>query len=161
MTIKKARQSLQIVLPENNTLSVALKNLKEIKDEYLDGNEHKAILGIRPEHIHIVDSLDKDTLKVETSICENLGSETLIYADFAIDKDLNIRESPSSIVIKRYQRDVFLAKQNIFIKFEKEKIHLFSNDENEETIYKTDKTNNTVDKPSLNVLSEDIIKDAK
>ena len=73
----------------------------------------------------------------------------------------NIRESPSSIVIKRYQRDVFLAKQNIFIKFEKEKIHLFSNDENEETIYKTDKTNNTVDKPSLNVLSEDIIKDTK
>ncbi len=160
VTIKKIRQSLQIVLPENNVLLVALKDLKKIKDEYLDGQEHKAILGIRPEHIQIVENADKDTFQVETSICENLGSETLVYADFALGKDLNIRESTSSIVIKRYERDVFLTKQNIFIKFEKKKIHLFSNDEKEETIYKTEDgemSNN--DKPSLNVLSEEVIQE--
>ncbi len=138
VSIKRVLNSIEITLPENNKLKVGLVKLRKIKDEYLDGNEHKVILGIRPEHVHIVSKKQDDSFQVETTICENLGSETLVYADFALGKDKNIRESTSSIVIKKYDRNLYSPKSNIFVEFEKDKIHLFSSDEKEETIYQID-----------------------
>lgn len=138
VSIKRVLNSIEITLPENNKLKVGLVKLRKIKNEYLDGNEHKVILGIRPEHVHIVSKKQDDSFQVETTICENLGSETLVYADFALGKDKNIRESTSSIVIKKYDRNLYSPKSNIFVEFEKDKIHLFSSDEKEETIYQID-----------------------
>lgn len=133
--MKKNEKNIEITLPNENILSIPLTQLRNIKKEYLDGELHHVILGIRPEHIHIMDQQTKGAFCVETSLCENLGSETLVYADFNLGSDLNIRESKSSLVIKKYDRTLYNPKDKIYVFFDANKIHLFTSDEKEESIY--------------------------
>lgn len=133
--MKKNKKNIEITLPNENVLSIPLAQLRNIKKEYLDGEFHHVILGIRPEHIHIVDQQTKGAFCVETSLCENLGSETLVYADFNLGSDLNIRESKSSLVIKKYDRILYNPKDKIYVFFDTNKIHLFTSDEKEESVY--------------------------
>lgn len=133
--MKKNKKNIEITLPNENILSIPLTQLRNIKKEYLDGEFHHVILGIRPEHIHIVDQQTKGAFCVETSLCENLGSETLVYADFNLGSDLNIRESKSSLVIKKYDRILYNPKDKIYVFFDTNKIHLFTSDEKEESVY--------------------------
>lgn len=133
--MKKNKKNIEITLPNENILSIPLAQLRNIKKEYLDGEFHHVILGIRPEHIHIVDQQTKGAFCVETSLCENLGSETLVYADFNLGSDLNIRESKSSLVIKKYDRILYNPKDKIYVFFDTNKIHLFTSDEKEESVY--------------------------
>lgn len=133
--MKKNKKNIEITLPNENILSIPLTQLRNIKKEYLDGELHHVILGIRPEHIHIVDQQTKGAFCVETSLCENLGSETLVYADFNLGSDLNIRESKSSLVIKKYDRILYNPKDKIYVFFDTNKIHLFTSDEKEESVY--------------------------
>ena len=124
--IQKVKDNLDIELPCNNKLSVPLKKMRKIEEQYLDGEIHPAILGIRSEDI----SLDpKGQFKVKVSITESLGSETLLYSDFDLEKEINIRESASAIVIKVPGRVDMERNQVINVNFNIEKIHLFDNDE--------------------------------
>ena len=127
--IKKVGEKLHVELPMGNKLDLNLKEMRKIEEEYLDGNEHSAILGIRSEDIHVD---DKGEFQVKVSITESLGSETLLYSDFDLEKELNIRESTSSIVIKVPGRVQMDRNSVIKINFDKNKIHLFRNDNDKE-----------------------------
>ncbi len=145
VTIQKVNRSLVVNLPYNNSFKVGLNQLRKIKDEYLDGHIHKAILGIRSEDIAL-EGNKEDCFKVKTSIVEVLGSETLIYADFNLsDNNEKVSTSASSLVIKCPKRVAYKNNEIINISFNKLKIHLFRNDDesgidrhsaqNEQTIY--------------------------
>ena len=127
--IKKVGEKLHVELPMGNKLDLNLKEMRKIEEEYLDGNEHSAILGIRSEDIHID---DKGEFEVKVSITESLGSETLLYSDFDLEKELNIRESTSSIVIKVPGRVSMERNSIVKVNFDKKKIHLFRNDNDKE-----------------------------
>ena len=134
VTIKRNGAWLNICLPGDNKLNVRLSDMRKLRPEYNDGNEHKAILGIRPEHIKIVNGDDTNSFKVKTSLCENLGSETLVYADFDLNNEFNIKESKSSLVLKKFDRESLENNKVINIVFDTSKIHLFSNDKYENSI---------------------------
>ncbi|MBO5578418.1 MAG: ATP-binding cassette domain-containing protein [Bacilli bacterium] len=127
--IKKVGEKLHVELPMGNKLDLNLREMRKIEEEYLDGNEHSAILGIRSEDIHID---DKGEFEVKVSITESLGSETLLYSDFDLEKELNIRESTSSIVIKIPGRVTMERNSVVKVNFDKKKIHLFRNDNDKE-----------------------------
>ena len=145
VTIQRVNRSLLVILPCDNSFKVGLTQLRKIKDEYLDGEVHKVILGIRSEDIFIDQNVE-DGFKVRTSIVEVLGSETLVYADFnLLDNNDKVSSSTSSIVIKCPKRVNYKNNEIINISFNKLKIHLFRNDDdseidrhsahNEESIY--------------------------
>ena len=127
--IQKQKDNLHITLPCGNQLSLPLKKMRKVKDEYLDGQIHSAILGIRSEDI-ILDP--KGPFKVKVSITESLGSETLLYSDFDLEKELNIRESASAIVIKVPGRADMERNAIVKVRFNQDKIHLFANDNDKE-----------------------------
>ena len=103
--------------------------MRKIEEGYLDGNVHSAILGIRSEDI----SVDpKGQFKVKVSITESLGSETLLYSDFDLDKEINIRESTSAIIVKVPGRMEMERNAVINVNFNLDKIHLFRNDNDKE-----------------------------
>ena len=129
VNIQKKGQNLEIELPLNNKLSIPLKEMRKIEEEYLDGEVHSAILGIRSEDIHLD---EKGEFEVKVSITESLGSETLLYSDLDLNKELNIRESESSIVIKVPGRIEMERNSVVRINFDKKKIHLFRNDNDKE-----------------------------
>ena len=130
VNIQKIKDKLHIEMCANNAFDIPLKEMRKIEEEYLDGEVHSAILGIRSENI----SIDpKGEFEVKVSITESLGSDTLIYSDFELDKEIDIRESLSSIVIKVPGRvDNIERNSKIRINFDKTKIHLFRNDNDKE-----------------------------
>ena len=129
VNIQKVKENLNIELPCGNKVSIPLKKMRKIEEGYLDGNVHSAILGIRSEDI----SVDpKGQFKVKVSITESLGSETLLYSDFDLDKEINIRESTSAIIVKVPGRMEMERNAVINVNFNLDKIHLFRNDNDKE-----------------------------
>ena len=129
VNIQKQKDKLHIDLPCGNELSIPLKEMRKIEEEYLDGAVHSAILGIRSEDV-ILDS--KGQFDVKVCITESLGSETLIYSDFDLEKEINIRESTSSLIIKVPGRTTVERDAIIKASFNVNKIHLFRNDNDKE-----------------------------
>jgi len=129
VNIKKDKTNLLIELPEGNKLEVPLNKMRRIEKEYLDGESHKAILGIRSEHV----SLDeKGAFKAKVTLEESLGSETLLYCDFDLNKDASIKESKSKIIVKIPGRCNVERNSIVNLTFDISKIHLFRDDDNKE-----------------------------
>ena len=129
VNIQKQKDELHIDMPCNNHLSIPLNRMRKIEPSYLDGKVHSAILGIRSEDV-VLDPNGNFTVKA--SITESLGSETLIYSDFDLNKEINIRESSSSLVIKVPGRTNVDRDSIVRIRFNLNKIHLFRNDNDKE-----------------------------
>ena len=111
-------------------LRYPLSQLKEIHEKVLDGNEHKMILGIRPDDIKISEN---GNLKTRINIIEVLGNEAIIYSDFNLDKNENANgENETSLVIKVPGRIEAKKDDIISLALPAEKIHFFENDEKDE-----------------------------
>lgn len=118
------------------TLSFPLKDLKEMNQSVLDGQEHKMILGIRPDDIRID---TKGMLKAKLNHMEILGNETLLYTDFS---EGTSRESETSLVVKINERKSLNKGDVLSLNFLPEKIHFFENDElNEKSLMITPRSN--------------------
>ena len=129
VNIQKVKDNLRVDVC-GNSFEMPLKSMRKIEEEYLDGEVHSAILGIRSENITIDDNGE---FEVKVSITESLGSDTLLYCDFELDKEIDIRESASSIVVKVPGRvDHIERNSKIRINFDKSKVHLFRNDNDKE-----------------------------
>lgn len=89
-------------------------------NRYLDDNT-KLTMGIRSEHIHIVEHSD---FEARVSVIETLGSECILYLKI---KDVEL-------TMKVSERVKLLQNQKIFIDFDKENIHLFDKNELEESV---------------------------
>ena len=130
VNVQKKGEKLHIEMCANNSFDIPLKTMRKMEKEYLDGEVHSAILGIRSEHITID---PKGEFEVKVFITESLGSDTLLYCDFATDKEIDIRESTSSIIVKVPGRvDEIDRNSKIRISFDKSKIHFFRNDNDKE-----------------------------
>ena len=129
VNIQKQGENLHIDLCEGNSLNLPLAKMRKIEEEYLDGEVHSVILGIRGEDVAVD---EKGEFEVKVCITESLGSDTLLYTDFALNKEIDIRESDSSLVIKIPGRIAVERESKIRINFNKDKIHLFRNDNDKE-----------------------------
>ena len=127
--IQKQKNNLHISLCEGNSLVIPLSNMRKVEESYLDGEVHPAILGIRSEDISIS---PKGDFEVKVCLSESLGSDTLIYTDFALNKEIDIRESKSSLVIKTAGRVDIQREAIVKVSFNKDKIHLFRDDNDKE-----------------------------
>ena len=113
VTIKKNGKNLDVKYPNGETQSYNLANMRTIKPEYLDGNEHGVTLGIRGENI----TLDEKGISAKLSIKEILGNTTQMFVKIT-------PESPDSIICVNDRND-YRQGDTVKIFFDEKRIHLF------------------------------------
>lgn len=100
-----AMNLLNIVLKDGNVWlgDVELKNLT-LPEVIKNSPQKEWILGIRPEHLDIVNFESDNTWNVILSLVETLGSEQLLYTTLG-NVSLTVRTEDSRSSEKRYQRN--------------------------------------------------------
>ena len=126
-TLKKVGEKVEINFDNSEAkVTVPYSMMLKTKPSYLDGN-HKVTIGLRAEDVSVDPekvAASSSVIKVKVSHKEELGNQTLIYADINMDGD-GYNESATRIIIsadgeKEYEYgEVINAALNI------EKVHLF------------------------------------
>lgn len=105
-------KTILLSFPDGQKVSLPLEKMRKIRPEYLDGNPHPAILGIRPEHLYFAEG----GLKAKATLSEILGSQTQVYGTL----------SGRQIVVEVPERMKVSEGQEMEVAFLPEKAHLFS-----------------------------------
>ena len=122
---KAGAKDVVITLPNNQEMKFPLKELREMKNEYIDGNEKELTLGVRGEHISISDK----GIDAVVSFVEILGNTTNILCKLdGFDAEFNITVQ---------ERSTLNSGDKIHINFLGKNIHLFDK-ETGRTIYTFD-----------------------
>ena len=116
VTVKKSGSKLSVKFANGETQSYSLANMRTIKEEYLDGNEHSVTLGIHGENM----TLDEKGLTAKLSIKEILGNTTQMFVKITPD-------SADSIVCVN-DRNEFRQGDSVKILLDERRIHLFDSD---------------------------------
>ncbi len=116
VTIKKNGKNLDVKYPNGEIQSYNLANMRTLKPEYLDGNEHGVTLGIRGENV----TLDEKGISAKLSIKEILGNTTQMFVKIT-------PESPDSIICVNDRND-YRQGDTVKIFFDEKRIHLFDDE---------------------------------
>ncbi len=121
VNVLKKRTRYEVSFSENVSVDIGKLDLKE---EYLQEKEFKAILGVRSEDIHLADENEKG-FEARVKIVETLGSECLVYMQ--LDNDNENFITNKEFVMKVQGRCSFMNGDVIKIALNNEHIHLFDN----------------------------------
>ena len=122
---KAGAKDVVVTLPNNEEIKYPLKELKEIKDKYIDGSEQELVLGIRGEHISIANK----GIEATVSFVEILGNTTNVLCKLeGLDNEINVTVQ---------ERSSLSSGDKIHLSFNSKDVHLFDK-ENERTVYSFD-----------------------
>ena len=131
VTFKAEAKDVSITLPNNEVVKVSLKELREMKNEYIDGSEKQLVLGVRGEHLIIGET----GIKAAVNFVEILGNTTNILCKLdGSDAEFNITVQ---------ERSTLQSGDVIHVSFLGSNIHLFDK-ESGRTIYAFDKEEEVV-----------------
>lgn len=111
--IKKVGKKLNVKFANGEKQNYELANLRKISDEFLDGKEHEASLGIRGENI----VLAENGLATKLTIKEMLGNTTQMFVKFTPDS--------ADIIVCVNERNNYRAGDEVRILFDEKRLHLF------------------------------------
>ena len=98
--LEKTDLGIRVAFDDTNVdFSAPLKYFSKVDEIYLDG-KRPIIAGIRSEHVSVDSKLYPFKTKCRVSYVEDLGVESQIYADFALNAEDAVIESPTKIIIK-------------------------------------------------------------
>ena len=97
-----------------DNVSFSFEDNGRFDKSYLNEEEKEVILGIRSEDI----VFSKSGIKCVVNLIEMLGSETLVHLNF-------VGDDKSTFILKTSERVNFNLKDEVYINFKNEKIHLF------------------------------------
>ena len=123
VTFKAGVKDVDIDLLNGKSIKYALKDFKEIKDQYIDGKDKQLVLGVRGEHI----SISKKGVEALVTFVEILGNTTNVLC--------KLKDSDVEFSISVQERSSLMQGDEIHIEFAPKNIHLFDK-ETGETIYK-------------------------
>ena len=121
-------EEILFTLLNGDTHISRISDLRSIDPAYLDGNEHNIVLGIRGEHIDLVDD---GGISFNVSMIEVLGSSAHIFGYMASDDN---NDPNNQVIVKTNYRVNYNQGDKIQIKFQDKNIHLFDA-ETEHTIF--------------------------
>lgn len=111
VTVKRDGGKLRAEFADGQTLSFELKNMRTVREDILDGNEHEVIMGARGESISVAD----EGLAVSVSIKEILGDNTHLF----------VRLGGSEYIVCLNDRVSYAPGQTVKLAFNEKKLHLF------------------------------------
>ena len=104
---------MKAVFADGTEMSFDITAMREIHEGYCDGNTYECVLGVRGEHIDIVEK----GLPVQIGLVEILGSETHLH--------VHMENEEKEIIVNLRDRGDFKAEDQICLNFNAGKIHLF------------------------------------
>jgi multiple sugar transport system ATP-binding protein len=104
---------MKAVFADGTEMSFDITAMREIHEGYCDGNTYECVLGVRGEHIDIVEK----GLSVQIGLVEILGSETHLH--------VHMEGGNKEIIVNLRDRGDFKAEDQICLDFNAGKIHLF------------------------------------
>ena len=113
-------------LYSDEQITVPLSVLSKVKQKYLDGKT-EVIVGVRCEHLSIDEEVvakSKYLINAKVSHFEELGSETLIYADINMNGD-GFGETNTRIIIKSTSTHALKKGEIVKVAVNVDKMHLF------------------------------------
>ncbi len=116
VTIRKEGAKLVTRFANGQEQQFDLSKMRRIQEAYLDGKEHAVTLGIRGENI----TLDESGLTTKLTIKEILGNTTQMF--------VKLTQDGSDIVVCVNDRNNFRAGDEVKIRFDDQRIHLFDKD---------------------------------
>ncbi|MCI9561348.1 MAG: ABC transporter ATP-binding protein [Clostridia bacterium] len=111
--IQNDGENLNVMFENGQTIAYKLGNLRRIKPEYLDGEQHKATLGVRGENITTV----KKGLKTSLTLKEVLGNTTQLF--------VHLTEDSRDFVVCVSERTDYNNGDEVNVAFDERYIHLF------------------------------------
>ena len=91
---------------------------------YLDGSK-PVVLGLRAEHISTNPKLYPYKAKCRVSHVEELGTDCQVYADFNVDSEDIVGESPTRVIVKAPAGSYYDVDQVIEVSLDLSQIHVF------------------------------------
>ena len=119
--IRRDGDKLNVNLDDGQSVSLELSKLRTIQQKYLDGNVHKAYLGVRGENIKLGETGIKTTLTIK----EVLGNTTQLF--------VRLTEKGNDVIVSVAERNGLKPGDLVYINFNEEFVHLFDK-ENETSI---------------------------
>ena len=113
INFKAGAKDIYIALPNQEIVAFKYNEFRKIQDEYTNGEERELILGVRGEHIHIVEK----GIEAYVSFVEILGNTTNILC--------KLENSDAEFTISVQERSTLQAGDVIHISFSPSDIHLF------------------------------------
>jgi multiple sugar transport system ATP-binding protein len=99
-TLLRKGETVSVTLNMNKvTFDTSYNDMIKVNPAYLDG-KHPIVLGIRCEHVRIVDKGAKNAIPVKVSHFEELGSDCQIYGSINLNDDGIASEKEGNIIIK-------------------------------------------------------------
>lgn len=114
VTVQKSGKSLNTTFENGQIVKYDLSKLRTIKQEYLDGNEHKIILGVRGENISLASG---GGLKTSLTIKEVLGNTTQLF--------VHLSEESKDFVVCVSDRVEYESGDEVSVTFEEKYLHMF------------------------------------
>lgn len=115
VTVKKSGRKLCVMFVSGEKAELSLEKLRPFDDGYLDGEEHKAVMGVRGSALAV--GKGESGMTATVNITEVLGDTTQIYARIdGMDKD---------IVICSTERVVYSTGDKITLSFGESSLHFF------------------------------------
>lgn len=111
VTVKRDGGKLCVTFADGQKLAFELKNMRTVREDLLDGNEHEVILGARGESISVAD----EGLAVEVSIKEILGDNTHLF----------VRHGGADHIVCLNDRVAYTTGQTVKLAFNEKKLHIF------------------------------------
>ena len=123
VTLKATKDKVLVTLPDNQEVTFKASEMKKVKKEYLDGEEHSVILGVRGEHLSIN---KRQGIKAEVVFTEMLGNTTNILC--------KLMNSSIEFNISIQDRTTLLPGDKIYVAMMAKNVHFFDK-ETEESIF--------------------------
>lgn len=126
-TLKKKGEDIEIKFDNTDAcITVPYSMLYKAKPAYLDG-KHKVTIGVRAEDISLApEEVAKSAAKVKVKVShkEELGNQTLVYADVNLDSD-GFGESATKIIISAGGDAEYRPGDILEAAISVEKLHMF------------------------------------
>ncbi len=126
VTVRRDGDFLQTTFEDGQTLKFALKNMRTVRQDVLDGEEHKVVMGARGESMSISD----DGLKMTVNIMEVLGDNTHVF----------VRLNGVEYIVCINDRGMYRPGDEVCVAFNEKKLHFFDS-ETEESLLGRDFAN--------------------
>jgi multiple sugar transport system ATP-binding protein len=132
-TLLRKGEKVEVSLKENKEkLVVPYNQLIKVLPDYFDG-AHPITMGIRCEHINLVDEAVENSVKVKVSHFEELGSNCLIYGNINLKNDSITSEGSGNITIQVKNVSGIKPGDIIYVQFDMSYAYFFDS-KSEETI---------------------------
>ena len=117
----------KVTITLNNTsveLDAPIAYFNKANRSYLDGSK-PVIVGIRAEHVSTNSKLFPYKAKCRVSHVEELGTDCQVYADFNLDSEDIVGESPTRVIVKAPAGSYYDVDQVIEVSLDLSQIHVF------------------------------------